>query len=272
MTSRTVFFVSDRTGITVETLGRALLSQFEEITFKTENLPFVDDVTEAERAARRIDRAAEADGAPPIVFSTLVDQELRAIIQHTDCVFLGFFEYYLERLSDTLGIKALGAVGRSHSSDASDYVQRIDAINFALEHDDGLSAETLEKADIIITGVSRSGKTPTCLYLSMQFGIRAANYPLTEEDLELPQLPNSLKSHKQKLFGLRIDPQRIRSIREQRRPHSRYASLAQCQYETRQVERLFKQVGIPYIDTTSKSIEEISTTILQQTGLTRHFY
>ncbi|MCG2635162.1 MAG: kinase/pyrophosphorylase [Gammaproteobacteria bacterium] len=272
MTSRTVFFVSDRTGITVETLGRALLAQFEGVDFRPVNLPFVDDISDAEEAAVLINRAAETDRAPPIVFSTLVDRKLRGILQGCDCVFLGFFEHYLGRLSETLGVKPLEAGGRSHLSDTSEYLQRIEAINYTLDHDDGVSAENLGKADIILTGVSRSGKTPTCLYLSMQFGIHAANFPLTEDDLELPQLPASVKPYKEKLFGLKIDPRRIRNIREQRRPNSRYASLAQCQYEIRQAERLFKKSHIPYIDSTSKSIEEIATTILQQTGLTRRFY
>lgn len=267
---RTAFFVSDRTAITAETLGKTLLTQFEQVPFEQVALRFVDSRERAEQAADRIRRAAAEDGARPLVFSTLVDPEVRAVLKASGCLYVDLFDAFIGPLERELGVKSSLTAGRSHGlTDIQTYSLRIDAVNYTLQHDDGSAVSRLDDADIILIGISRSGKTPTCLYLSLHYGIRAANFPLTEDDLEVPRLPETLRPYRDKLFGLTTDPSRLQQIRHERRPHSRYASLEQCEFETRQAERLFRKLGIPYLRTTMKSIEEIATTIIDLAGLER---
>lgn len=267
---RSVFFLSDRTGITAETLGRSLLTQFDGIDFKKTSWPFLDSVEKAHEAAERINQVAEEDGSPPLLFSTLVNPEVHAIIRSSRGVLFDFFETFNGALEKELGVTASHVMGRSHGmGDYATYTARIDALNFALSNDDGITTNNYPVADIILVGVSRSGKTPTCLYLALQYGILAANYPLTEEDFENHRLPAPLVPYREKLFGLNISPERLRQIRSERRPDSRYATLRQCQFEVQAVEHLYRQEHIRFIDTTHMSIEEIATTILQQAGLDR---
>ncbi|MDQ2696393.1 MAG: kinase/pyrophosphorylase [Pseudomonadota bacterium] len=267
---RTAFFVSDRTAITAETLGHSLLTQFESQNIERRSLRFIDDAGRAQAARQQIDRAAAEDGARPLVFSTLINPEVRTIVRSADCVFLDFFDAFIEPLEQELQVKSTLAAGRSHGlTDIEKYSSRIEAINFTLNHDDGSTAARLEEADIILIGISRTGKTPTCLYLSLHYGIRAANFPLTEDDLEELRLPQTLGPYRAKLFGLSLDPLRLQQIRHERLPHSRYASLEQCDYETRQAEALFRRFNIPRLHSTMKSIEEIATTIIDMAGLER---
>ncbi|MFN2308597.1 MAG: pyruvate, water dikinase regulatory protein [Gammaproteobacteria bacterium] len=266
---RTVFFVSDRTGITVETLGRALLTQFEGVEFEQIALAFVDTEAKARAAVERID-AVTAAGAPPLVFSTQVRPELRDILAAGTGVYLDFFAAFLAPLEATLQRASSHSIGRSHGQqDPARYDTRIDAVNFALGSDDGLGAQHYAGADVILIGVSRSGKTPTCLYLALQYGVRAANYPFTEEDLEALRLPEALRPHRERLVGLTISPERLRQIRQERRPDSRYAELRQCQYEVRQLEALLRQERIPMLDSTQMSIEEIAASLVHERGLAR---
>jgi regulator of PEP synthase PpsR (kinase-PPPase family) len=263
MQERTVFFVSDRTGITAETLGISLISQFEGIHFKPITLPFVDSTEKALEVTNRINACAIAEQTTPLVFSTIVDPAIRSVLQNTQGHCVDFFQSFIPDLETTLGVKAHQLVGRVHGTyDKQAYNTRIDAVNFALAFDDGARTTGYDSADIILIGVSRCGKTPTCLYLAMQFGIRAANYPLTEEDLDQPQLPSFLESSKAKLFGLTIDPLRLASIRAGRKPNSRYADLQQCIHEIKAVESLFKKQHIPYLSATHLSIEELATKML----------
>tara|TARA_Y100001934_G_scaffold283487_1_gene403687 strand:- start:258 stop:1085 length:828 start_codon:yes stop_codon:yes gene_type:complete len=270
---RTAFFISDGTGITAETLGHALLPQFEDQVFKQVPLPFVNSPERVEEAVDTINRAAEEDGARPVVLSTLVNPQAQLALQSANALVLDMFGVFLQPLETELGIKSAHALGRSHAmANRRNYHVRMEAVNYALQHDDGATIRHYDNADVILTGVSRSGKTPTCLYLAMQFGIRAANYPITEEDLESTSLPNALRAHRFRLFGLTIDPEQLQQIREERRPNSRYASLTQCQVEVEETERLFRKHRIPYLDTTSISIEEISSKLLQTKGLERQLY
>lgn len=269
---RTVFFVSDRTGITAEALGRSLVSQFDGATFRQVTLPFIADIDKANAAVMRINAAAVADGMRPIVFSTIVDDTMRAIIQRSQALYLDFFATFIGPLESELGVKSSHTVGRAHASaDNAAYIQRIEAVNFALANDDGISTRGYPKADVILAGVSRSGKTPTCLYLALQYGVFAANYPLTEDDLESGRLPEALLPYCSKLYGLTIDPERLQQIRHHRRPDSHYASSHQVRYEVRQAEDIFHAAGVPCMNTTLPSIEEIATTILHQTGIKRRF-
>jgi [pyruvate, water dikinase]-phosphate phosphotransferase / [pyruvate, water dikinase] kinase len=265
---RTVFFVSDGTGLTAEAFGHSLLSQFQDVEFRQIRIPFVDDEDKARQVIARINATSEADGIRPILFTTLVNQQLAAIIDTADAFRLPFFETFLSPLEAELGVKSSHRVGRFHgTTDSLDYKERIEAINYTLAHDDGITDRDLEEADIILVAVSRCGKTPTSLYLAMQFGLKAANFPLIPEDFDRGHLPSSLERHRSKLFGLTIQPERLAAIREERRPHSRYAALDNCRYEIREAERMMKREGIHWLDSSTKSIEEISTTILQQLGI-----
>ena len=271
--SRTVFFVSDGTGITAETLGHSLLSQFEGFAFRQVRIPFVDSVEKAQDCAVQVRRAREQDGVRPVVISTLVDQEVADALRDTDALVLDFFAAFIAPLEDELGSRSSHAIGRSRAQvTGSDYKARIDAINFALAHDDGVSDAELDKAEVILIGVSRSGKTPTSLYLAMQFGIRTANYPLIPEDFERNQMPNDLQKHRAKLFGLSISPERLTKIREERRPGSRYASLDNCRYEVEAAQRLMRREGVRWLDSSTKSIEEIAAALMQAIKLDRHIY
>jgi hypothetical protein len=267
---RTVFFVSDQTGVTAETMGHSLLTQFEASNFQAVTLPFISGVEKAEEARRRIDATGVADGVRPIIFSTMVNDAERDIVKLANALFLDFFDAFLGPLEAEFKVKSSHAAGRAHGmADLTAYNARINATNFALANDDGGKYREYEQADVILVGVSRSGKTPTCLYLAMQYGVFAANYPLTEEDLEGNGLPAVLKPHQKKLYGLTIRPDRLQQIRHERRPDSRYASASQVQYELRTAEQVFQRFGVPTIDTTDCSVEEISSRILHRTGIPR---
>ncbi len=268
-----MFFVSDGTGITAQMLGHSLLTQFEGVEFKQVTLPFVDSLEKAEECLARIeDESANGDGQP-IVFSTLVNQDVRHVVRRAKALFIDFFETFIDPLEAGLGLKSSHTIGRSHSAmDKKEYQQRIEAINFAMAHDDGASHRELNQADVILIGVSRSGKTPTSLYLALQFGVKAANYPLIPEDFQRMQLPEALRGQKAKLYGLTITPERLREIRQERRPDSRYADLDNCRFEIVEADKLMRSEGIRSINSTSKSIEEIATTILRELRIPRHVY
>jgi regulator of PEP synthase PpsR (kinase-PPPase family) len=271
--SRTVFFISDGTGITAETLGHSLLTQFESIRFRQVRIPFVSSLGKAKDCLWQIRQAAEEDGIRPIVVTTLVDANVGKVLREADALFLDFFEAFIVPLEEELGAKSTHTIGRSHGQPSSqDYTNRIEAVNFTLAHDDGASDKGLDKAEVILIGVSRSGKTPTSLYLALQFGIRAANYPLIPEDFERNRLPDALCKHRAKLFGLTIAPERLHKIRHERRPDSRYASLENCRYEIGEAQKLMLREEIRWLDSTTKSIEEIAATIMQEVKLDRHVF
>jgi regulator of PEP synthase PpsR (kinase-PPPase family) len=254
-------------------LGHSLLTQFDGIEFNHETVPFVDSVTKAEACVKRINGAPRPASFRPVVFTTLVNADIRETVRNADAFVLDFFQNFLDPLEAEFGSKSTHTIGRSHSAhDAKGYTHRIDAINFALAHDDGASSRDLDKADVILVGVSRSGKTPTSLYLSLQFGIRAANCPLIPEDFDRMSLPKALDSYRHKLFGLSIAPERLREIRNERRPNSKYADLENCRYEVQQAEKLMQREGIRWANSTAKSIEEIATTIMQEFKLERRVY
>ena len=271
--SRTVFFISDGTGITAETLGHSLLTQFEGIRFRQVRIPFVSTLAQARGCLMQIQDAARRDGARPIVIATLMDPNIGKLLREAEALFLDFFETFIVPLEDELGSKSSHTIGRSHGQASSqDYLNRIEAVNFTLAHDDGASDRNLDKAEVILVGVSRSGKTPTSLYLALQFGIRAANYPLIPEDFERKQLPEVLYRHRDRLYGLTIAPERLHQIRSERRPDSKYASHANCRYEIEEAQMLMQREGVRWMDSTTKSIEEIAATIMQAVNLDRHVF
>ena len=264
---RPVFFISDGTGLTAEGLGQALLSQFDSVSFDKTTLPYIDSVEKAKKAVAEINAAGQEHQITPIVFDTIVNQEVRDVLANCQGFLVDIFQTFLKPLERELGQSSSYSVGMSHAvAPDGQYARRIDAINFALDNDDGARIRYYDQADLILIGVSRSGKTPTSLYLAMQYGLKVANYPLTEDDLDDDHLPDTLRKHKAKLFGLTIDPERLQAIREMRRPDSRYASLKQCQYEVNEVEALYRRHAIPFLSTTERSVEEISARILQVTG------
>jgi len=267
---RSVFFISDGTAITAETLGHSLLAQFPHVDFDIHIIPYITSEEAAMNVVAEINQRAQLDGQKPLVFDTLVDPYARDIINTANAINLDVFEGLISKLSDELGTSPTTLVGQTHAvTDSESYKARIDAVHFALDNDDGARTLHYDKADLILIGVSRSGKTPTSIYLSLQFGIRVANYPLTEEDLDDNRLPSVLKAHKHKLFGLMIDAERLVAIRSERKANSRYASFNQCQMELRAVEGIYISEGIKYLNVSEMSIEEISTRVLQMTGLKR---
>ena len=275
MPNPTVFFVSDGTGITAETFGNAILAQFE-VKFRHIRIPFVDSVDKAHQAVRQILHTGELEGRRPIVFTTLVNMEVLSVILEgckDKTMLMDMFSIFVNPLEKELGIKSNHRVGRfSDASKSQEYRDRIEAINFSLAHDDGQLNRDLESSDVILVGVSRSGKTPTSLYLAMQHGLKASNYPLIPEDFERRQLPPALMPHKKKIFGLTIQPERLSEIRNERRPDSKYASLANCRHEVAEAEAMMRRAGIRWLSTTHKSIEEIATTILQEINPERLIY
>ena len=270
MDERIVYFLSDQTGVTAETLGHSLLTQFDSQKFRQVTLPFIDTRDKAEEAVARINESVTDDSHRPIIFSTLVQDEFRAIVRQANGLHLDIFDVFLEPLSEELQQTPTHEPGRAHGmSDIDAYMKRIEATNFALANDDGGVSRNYDMADVILIGVSRSGKTPTCLYLALQYGVYAANFPLTDEEFERGQLPDILVKQKKKLYGLSIAPDRLRQIRKERRPLGRYSSAQQVRFELRESDKLFRRYNIPHIDTTKFSIEEIASRILDSTGVER---
>ncbi len=264
---RTVFYLSDRTGITAEVLGKTLLTQFPGVEFRKRTIPFIDTIEKVDAALKEINDTARHEAQRPIVISTLIDDALRLAVEKADVLCLDLFAGFIGKLEGELGVPSSHALGLTHGiGDAIVYERRMSAVNYALSHDDGLST-SYDDADVILIGVSRSGKTPTCLYLAMQYGVRTANYPLTADEFETLALPKSLMAHRAKLFGLTINPERLTKIRNERKPDSSYAAIETCRNEVRAAEDMFQRIRVPFLDTTTKSVEEIAITILHKTGI-----
>ncbi|MGE0483257.1 MAG: pyruvate, water dikinase regulatory protein [Gammaproteobacteria bacterium] len=265
---RRVFFISDRTGITAETLGASLLTQFPDIEFLRHHIPFVTNELAARAALANIARRTADDSEPPLVFSTLTDPAVQRIVAASSPFVFDLFGTFIEPLEAALGCASSHTAGRMHGiGDSSAYERRVSALNYTLGHDDGLSPRDLDEADLVLVGVSRCGKTPTCLYLAMHYSLRAANYPLTDDDFENNVLPRILRPCRDKLYGLTIVPEQLSRIRRERRPHGDYSTLARCRAEVHQAEALFRTENIPFLDTTTVSIEEIAATIVRDMGL-----
>lgn len=270
---RTVLFLSDRTGITAETLGHSLLTQFDSFEFALRTMPFVNTAEKAKATVDVINQSARDSGQRPIIFSTTVSDEIRAILRESDGLFLDLFDTFIGPIEQELGVASSHTEGRAHGmANLSMYEARIDAMNYALNHDDGVSIKSYEHADVILIAPSRCGKTPTSLYMALQHGVRAANYPLTEDDLDHTRLPTFLVPFQRKLHGLTIDAERLHQLRNKRRPGSRYAELAQCAYELRQAQQLYQREGIPFIDSTKVSVEEMATLIMHEKGIARRTF
>ncbi len=268
--SRRVYFLSNGTAITAETLGHSLLAQFPGLQFTTKTIPFIDTLEKANAVSEEISHGIAWQGELPIVISTMADPELNKIINQSNALILDTFGEFLPRLESILNTASSNQGGRSHRiANPSLYESRIDAIDFSLIHDDGGKTRNYNETDIILIGVSRTGKTPSCLYLALQFGLKAANYPITEEDMESEQLPAPIRSFKNRLYGLSTDPNRLVNIRQERRPNSRYSSFDQCRYELRAAEEMYYRHKVPFLNTATMSVEEIAARIVEDTGLHR---
>ena len=271
---RTVFYISDSTAITAEVLGHAVLSQFP-VETNSITLPFVDNVQRAQAVKAQIDTLFQHSNRRPLVFISIVSPEIRDIIQQSEGFCQDIVQSLVAPLQQELGVATAPGTNRTHGLTASNlgkYDARIAAIDYTLAHDDGISLRGLEEAQVILLGVSRCGKTPTSLYLAMQFGIRAANYPFIADDMDNLKLPAALKPFQNKLFGLTIDPERLSAIRQERAENTRYASLRQCRLEVGEVEALFRSNKIRYLNSTNYSVEEMATKILDFMGLERRMY
>lgn len=271
MMRRQVFMLSDGTGITAEHLGNSLMSQFRSIQFDKQTIPYLDAPEKAQQAIQKINDIFAKTSLQPLVFMTIVNLEIAEMIRQSKAIVFDLFNTFIEPLEHALQTKSSYTVGQAHSAAANQqiYIHRIDAVEFSLNHDDGLHAKNYEEAELILIGVSRCGKTPTCLYMALHFGIKAANYPFTEDDLNWQKLPTVLKPHKHKLFGLVIHPERLQQIRSARAPNSHYASLEQCRIEVNELRMLYQKEKVPYLDSTNHSVEEIATKILAMMGLKR---
>ncbi|MEQ1767014.1 MAG: pyruvate, water dikinase regulatory protein [Methylotenera sp.] len=267
MLKRTVFFISDGTGITAGALGK-LLEHFPGTQFTQVRLPFTDTLDKIKLAQEAILNAAVEDGGRPVVIMTLGNLELRSTLKESNAYFIDLFNTFIDPLSLELDQKPLRGAGIAHSVMGSKYNDRMEAVNFTLNHDDGMTNSGLEEADVILIGVSRCGKTPTSVYLAMQFGIKAANYPLIPEDFERGSLPAILHKHLDKIFGLTIKPERLHAVRNERRSGSFYASIENCRQEIATAETLMRNAGITWADSTSRSVEELSAIIMEKTRKT----
>jgi [pyruvate, water dikinase]-phosphate phosphotransferase / [pyruvate, water dikinase] kinase len=266
--ARPVFFVSDGTGITAETLGNTLLTQFDGLDFDKTTLPFVNTAERAKNTVDYINFVGEQTGQRPLVFSTTVNDEVRATLRLVRGLFMDLFDRFIHEMEKELAARSTHAQGRAHGMlDQRRYDERIEAVHYAMEHDDGASTRDLSRADLILVAPSRCGKTPTSMYLALTHGLYSTNFPLTDDDLEKQRLPAALKGLEARCFGLTSDPERLSQVRTERRPGSRYASLAQCSYELRQAEQLYRRCGIPYVNSAKMSIEEIATVVLQEKHL-----
>ena len=272
MNPRHVFYISDRTGLTAENMGEALLNQFSHLPFKRFTYPFIDTPAKARAVLEAVNLSSIEEGIRPIAFVSVVNDNIRSIIKQADAFQINFFETFLGVLEKELNATATHSTQGHHGiGNTQRYDARMEAVNFSINHDDGVSDKNLKEADVILMGVSRSGKTPTCLYLALQYGIRAANYPLIPDDLESTDLPRMVKPYKDKLFGLTIQPERLQAIRHERRPNSTYAQIQTCRSEVADAQAMFKRHGIPYTNTTDKSVEELAVHILQACQLKRRF-
>ena len=258
-----VFFLSDSTGISAETMGNALLIQFPERRFERRLIPFISSVEEARRVVAILDAAANGP-VTPLAFSTTALEEVRQELLRTKCPLIDFFGMHMEQVESILGAKGIRVAARLHGmGDVKRYNARMAAVEYAIEHDDGQSMRALDKADVILVAPSRCGKTPTTMYLALQHGIFVANYPLVDEDFEIAELPRPVRGLRDRCFGLTTTPARLSQVRHERRPNSRYASLEQCSFELRQAEAMYRNHRLPVINSSTKSVEEMSTVILQ---------
>ncbi|MGV1099072.1 pyruvate, water dikinase regulatory protein [Thiovibrio sp. JS02] len=265
--SKDVYYISDSTGILATNLGQALICQFPEINFHEEKFPFVLNIEEAQKTLAYI--LKQSTGRRPLIFSTIMNQEVRAIFDSPEVELFDAFEIFMERMENCLEAKALRVPGFSRHIDNLTMAKRVEAIHYCLEHDDGVKTHELDEADVILLGVSRSGKTPVSVYLATQMGLKAANFPLTSEYLDEYRLPDGVARNKKRAVALTTTPELLHSVREKRYSDSNYAKLSTCIEELEKAETIYRSYKIPVVSTAGKSIEEIATQVSQELGLSK---
>lgn len=259
---RKIYLISDGTGITASSIAQSVITQFENIEFDIVNLPYIDTIQKANDTVRHINQTHDFKQGEPIIITTIVDNQMVALIRQIEGLHFDMIQAFVEPLEKSLGVQSSHSIGQAHGiKNYEKYKQRIDALNFTLNTDDGASINHYKYADLILIGVSRSGKTPTSLYLALNYSISVSNYPLTEDDLAFFSLPEPLKPYRHKLFGLTINQDRLAAIRAERKPNSHYASKRQCQKEIKAVERLYRQEKVKWLNSTNLSVEELATKI-----------
>jgi hypothetical protein len=258
-----VFFLSDSTGISAETMGNALLIQFPDVSFERTLIPFIATVEQAREVVAQLDAAMEGPVAP-LVFTTAAIDEVREELLKTRAPIIDFFGLHMARVEEQLKARGLREARRLHGvGDVRRYNARMAAIEFAIEHDDGLGSRGLDRADVVLLAPSRCGKTPTAMYLALQHGLFVANYPLVDEDLETTDLPAPVRDLASRCFGLTTTVSRLSRVRQERRPDSRYASEEQCRFELRRATAMYETHSLPTVDTSTASVEEIATVVIQ---------
>lgn len=254
--------VSDSTGETVGSVARAALAQFDDVVSEEHVWPLIRSKNQLEKMIQTL------DAAPGVVMFTLVDAEMREMLRKA-CSDRGLpcipvLSHVVRELSNYLEVEAAGSPGTQYEL-GEQYFSRIDAINFALEHDDGQATWNLEQADIVLVGVSRTSKSPTCVYLAHR-GFKAANVPYVPGC----PLPDILMSLTQPLVvGLTISGDRLIDIRTSRLQSlkqsldSDYVAVDHVQAEIEEAKRLFRKQGWPVIDVSRRSVEETAAHIIQ---------
>ena len=266
-TTKDVYYVSGSTAILAEDMGKALLAQFHGIRFREEKIPFIHTPDDAKKALAHILR--QSDGTQPLLFCTIMDQATRDVFNCPQVQFFDIFLNTLEALEKALESKALREPGYSRHFTISKMDKRVDAIHFSLEHDDGTRTAEYDEAEIILIGVSRSGKTPVSIYLATHMELKAANFPLTSDHLEHYELPKDIVRNRKRVVGLTSSPQYLHNIREKRYAGSSYASLANCTRELQQAKQLFMRHNIKILNVEGRSIEEIAVQAIQAIGLAK---
>ena len=257
------FFLAGGTGISAETLGNMILGQFPTVSFATRKIPFIKTVEQARGVLAMLDAAADGP-VTPLVFSTVADLDVRGVLAETRCAFIDLFGSHLDTVEHVLHVNAAYNVGSVHGiADQRRYEARMKAVEFSMEHDDGQSLRAFDQADLILIAPSRCGKTPTSMYLALQHGLKVANYPLVEEDFESTGLPRPIRPYADRCFGLLSTAARLSQVRGERRPGSRYATLAQCSFELRRAEQMYRAHRIPSVNSANMSVEEIAAVVLQ---------
>lgn len=265
--SKDIYYISDSTAILVKNLGHSLICQFPEINFIEEKFPFVNSVKEAQKVLAHI--LKRSGGRQPIVFSTIMNEDVRNVFNNSEIEFIDAYGHFLTRLEDCLEATALRVAGYYRTTTEVDLAKRAENINFSLEHDDGTGLDGYPAADVILLGISRTGKTPISVYLATQMGLKAANFPLIDKYLTEYRLPDQIVRSKHKAVGLTTTPELLSSIRERRLPGSNYARLSTCLEEMDQADKIYKKYKIPTISSAGKSIEEIATQVSQELKLSK---
>jgi len=260
-TSKDVYYISGSTALLAEDMGQALLCQFQEISFHEEKIPFIKTKEDAEKALEHI--REQSGGRRPLIFCTIMDQQIRRILDSPEVEFFDVFGSILDRLETCLETKALRVPGYSRTIDDMTLAKRVEAIHFSIEHDDGTRTREYDEAEVILVGVSRSGKTPVSVYLATHMGIKSANFPLTAEHLDSYELPHEIIRNRKKVVGLTTSPQLLHKIREQRYSGSNYAKVSTCASELSQAKQIYMKYNIPVVETDGKSIEETSVQVTQ---------